>query len=155
MGGSSSSVSQTYNTTVVNQSSLNSLNSNVNKFIANTTLNQAKSCSASMYQNQTIDFSNSKIKGNFTLAGANQSQTSTTSLDCVQLSQVENQIANGVMAEYMSALQSAYSADAQAQLNANAGASTNNQFGGFGGGSDSSVNVNYKFTNITEKMIKF
>ena len=150
MGGSSSSVSQTYNTTVVNKSTLNSLNSNVNKFIANTTVSQAKECSANISQIQTIDFSNTKVAKNFNFAGANQSQSAALTFDCVQLSKVENQIANGVMSEYMTALESAYSTNAQAQMNATAGTSTNNQFGGFGGGSDSSVNVNYQFTNITD-----
>ena len=64
MGGSSSStVNQKYDTTIVNRSDINVLNKNINNFVADTVVNQASKCSASISQLQSVDLSDMKIAG--------------------------------------------------------------------------------------------
>lgn len=152
MGSSSSStINQKYDTTIVNRSDINILNENVNNFVANTVVNQASECSASISQLQTIDLSGMDIGGDLEIGEVSQSQKSNITFDCVQVSKFQNDIANGVLAEFSNAMKNSYSAETLDKLEAAAETSASSGFGATGGVSaDSTVNVDYKYTNITD-----
>ena len=152
MGSSSSStVNQKYDTTIVNKSDINILNENVNNFVANTVVSQAAACSASISQLQTVDLSGMDVAGDLDIGEVDQTQSSAITFDCVQVSKFQNDIANGVLAEYTNAMKNSYSTEALDKLTAAAEAKGSGGFGTTGKVSaDSTVNVDYKFTNITD-----
>jgi len=152
MGSSSSStVNQKYDTTVVNKSDIDILNKNVNNFVADTVVNQASKCSASIDQLQSIDLSDMKVAGDLNFAGSEQSQQSAITFNCVQVSAFQNDIANGILNKYVNAMENSYSTDALDKLEAAAGTSAKGGFLSTGAvNTDSTVNVDYKFTNITD-----
>ncbi len=154
MGGSASStVNQKYNTTIINKSDIELLNKNVNNFIANTIVNQASNCGTNSTQSQTIDMSNMTIEadGSVNIGDIGQTQTSTISFDCVQLSSFQNDIANGIMTQYTNALKNSYSTEALEKITAAADSSASTGFGSTGWvDTKSTTNVDYNFTNITD-----
>lgn len=151
MGSSSSStVNQKYETNIVNKSDVDILNKNVNNFVANTVVNQAANCSASISQLQLVDLSGMDIAGDLTIGEIDQTQTANVTFDCLQVSEFKNDIANGVMAEYQNALKRSFSTEALDKMTAAADSTAKNSFGTTGSVSaDSTVNVDYKFNNTT------
>lgn len=148
---SSSVVNQKYNTTIVNRSDIDLLNKSINDFVANTVVNQASKCSASISQLQTIDLSGMIIGGDLNIGEVDQSQTSAITFDCIQISEFKNDIANGILNKYLDAMKESYSSDVLDKLNASAQSSGKGGFASTGSVSASSkVNVDYKFTNITD-----
>lgn len=119
-GNSKATTSQVYNSTVMNSTDVNAMSYNANYMTSNTIINQAKQCSASISQLQSIDMSNITVGGNFTLGEASQEQNSAITLDCVQASQFQNQIQNSVVDALASFLGQHYTTDALAQMDANA-----------------------------------
>lgn len=155
MGGSNSkSKSTTTNKsdiTVVNKSDLDLLNKNVNDFVSNTVINQASNCSANISQLQNIDFQDITTTGAFVVDGVNQNQSAAITFDCVQLSAFQNDIANGVLAEYTNAIQNSYNTSALTSMTAAAQAAANNQFGTTSGSSSNSKSDNdYKFKSTND-----
>jgi hypothetical protein len=153
MGGSSSKSSTTnkYNTTVVNKSDLELLNKNVNNFVANTVVNQASNCSASISQLQNVNFSHISTPGDFTVDGVNQSQKAAITFDCIQLSAFKNDIANGVLTQYMDAIKNSYDTSSIAKMTAAAQSKAQDQFAGTGTAKSSSdANNEYNFNSKTE-----
>lgn len=152
MGGSSSKSSTTNKstTTVVNNSDLQLLNENINNFVSNTVVNQAASCSASISQLQNVNFSHITTTGDFTVDGVSQNQKAAITFDCVQLSAFQNDIANGVLTQYMDAISNSYDTSAIASMTASAQATAQNQFGTTSGSkSNSSSNNEYTFNSTT------
>lgn len=150
MGGSSSSSStnQKYNTTYINQADTNLINTNVNNFVADTVVKQAKGCSASISQLQSIDISNIQAEKDVTIGGAEQSQTAGITFDCVQVSDFQNEIGNGVLTKYMDAIENSFSTDALDKMEAIAATAAQNNMGSTGGSkSNSNSNIDYKFTS--------
>lgn len=152
MGSSASStVNQKYDTTIINKSELDVLNKNVNDFVSNTIVKQASACSSSIVQLQNVDFSNMEVDGDFTLDGVEQGQTSALTFDCIQTSELNNDVANGVLAEMTNALKNNFSTEALDKIEAAAEAEGSTGFGATGGvNTDSTVNLDVKFTNITD-----
>jgi hypothetical protein len=152
MGGSSSksTTTNTYNTTVVNNNDLELLNKSVNDFVSNTVVNQASNCSANITQLQSVNITDINAKGDVVLGGVNQNQSSAITFDCVQLSSFQNDIANGVLSQYMNAIENSYNSSSLATMTAAAQASAQNQFGtSSSSNSNSSSNNNYNFKSVT------
>jgi hypothetical protein len=152
MGSSSSStVNQKYDTTIVNKSDINVLNENINNFVANTVVNQASDCSASISQLQTIDLSGMDVEGDLEIGEVSQSQKSNITFDCVQVSKFQNNIASGVLSEFSNAMKNSYTAETLDKLEAVAKSEGSGGFGTTGKvSSNSKVNVDYQYTNITD-----
>lgn len=150
MGNSSSSstVNQKYNTTLVNQSDINLLNETVNDFIADTIVTQAAKCTSDLQQTQKVDLRNMMIGGNLDIGTIDQNQASAVTLDCVQVSAFQNDIANGILTKYTEAMKNSFDTTALDKLDAAASSNSQNSFATTGASnSDSSVNVDYKFSN--------
>lgn len=151
MGSSSSSTSnQKYTTNIVNTVDTNVLNKNINTFNANTTVSQAQACSAGIANNQSVNLSNMKIAGSLNIGGVSQSQTASLTFSCIQDSSLESELGNGMVSQYMDAIQNSFSASALAEMNATAGAAAKNSFGATGSthtNSDTNVNYNFNSTN--------
>lgn len=153
MGGSSSKGRATlkYQSLIVNQTDIDILNRSVNDFVANTIINQASHCSASTYQLQEIDLSGMDIGGDLVIDTIDQEQSSNISFDCVQVSAIQNDIASGVVNEYLNTIKESFSSEAMTQLLNNAKTSSEQQFGGIGEAKASTkVNTEYEYTNITQ-----
>lgn len=149
-GSSSSSVTQKYDTNIVNRSDINVLNQQINDFVANTVVNQAAKCSQSVAQLQTVDLSSMSITGDLTIDSVDQTQSANVTFDCVQVSAFKNDIANGVMDKFTTAIANSYDANVIDKLNAAASTSSSSGFANTAGSTDSSVNVDYKFTSVTD-----
>jgi hypothetical protein len=152
MGGSNSKSTTTNKSTtnIVNNSDLNILNENVNDFVSDTVVSQASNCSASMSQMQALNISNVKTKGDFVLDGITQSQKSTVTFDCLQVSKFKNDIANGVLTKYMDAISNNYNTSAIADMTASAKSNAATQFAATGKSkSNSATNNNFEFNSTT------
>lgn len=152
MGGSSSKSRTTnkYNTTIVNNNDLDLLNQNVNNFVSNTVIDQASKCSSNITQLQNINISKIRSEGDFSLGDLNQTQKSAITFDCVQLSAFKNDIANGVLTQYMDAIKNSYDASTVAKMISTAQSKSKNQFGTTGNSKSSSDSNNeYNFSATT------
>lgn len=148
---SKSKVKQKFNTTIINQSDVDILNESVNNLIANTIINQASMCSASVYQLQNVDLSGMNISGDLNIDSISQEQSTTITFDCVQVSQFQNEMASNIVNEYLNAIKQSFTADAMTQILSNADAVSEQQFGGIGSSSSNSkVKIDYNFENITQ-----
>lgn len=149
MGGSSSSANSfVSNTTIVTNDQLTMLNKNANNFVASTVVDQAAKCSAGMNLTQTVDLSNMIVGGDLNYS-ADQSQDAAISFSCVQVSNFQSDIANGIMDKMIGALNSSYSTEALDKLAQSAKASGESQFGGTGPDVKSDTNATYNFNQIT------
>lgn len=156
--GSKSKVKQTYDTTIINRSDIDILNKTVNDFVTNTVVNQASKCSANITQLQTVDLSNMKIAGDLVIGEIDQKQTAAITFDCVQVSSFANNIANGIMTQYVEAMNNNMSIETLDKIMANADSKVESGFlnTGGGGGSSSNIKTDYKYTatNETSKNIQ-
>jgi len=149
MGGSaSSSNSFVSNTNIVTNDQLSMLNMNSNNFVASTVVDQAAKCSAGMNLTQTVDLSNMIVGGDLNYS-ADQSQDAAISFSCVQVSNFQSDIANGIMDKMVGALNSSYSTQALDKLAQTAKASGESQFGGTGPDVSSTTNATYNFNQTT------
>ena len=123
---STSTTNQKYNTTYVNTTDTNLLNTSVNDFISSTVSNQAKNCSASITQIQSVNIKDVTTAGDFTIDGTNQNQSSAMTFDCVQVDKFQNDIANGILTKYMDALQNNFTTDVLDKLEAKAQTASQN-----------------------------
>ena len=145
---STSTVNQKYNTTYVNTTDTNLLNTSVNNFISSTVSNQAKNCSASISQIQSVNIENVNTPYDFVFGGSDQSQSSNMTFDCVQVDKFQNDIANGILAKYMDALENNFSTDILDKLEAKAQTASQNNMGSSGNASTkSTTNTEYTFNS--------
>lgn len=156
--GSKSKVNQKYETTIINRSDIDILNKSVNDFVTNTVVNQASKCSANITQLQTVDLSNMKIAGDLVIGEIDQKQTAAITFDCVQVSSFSNNIANGIMTQYVETMNNNMSIDTLDKIVASADSKVESGFlnTGGGGGSSSNIKTDYKYTatNETSKNIQ-
>jgi hypothetical protein len=129
MGGSqsSSSVKQENNQMIINKQSVSVINKQINNFVANAIVYEAKMCSASIFQNQKIIIKNLKATGDINI-GVEQEQAGILNFDCIQASTVRNDIANQMIHQMMASIESSNSADVLNKLNAIAGSKAESQF---------------------------
>lgn len=118
MGNNASSRSRVENENVIiNENDVSIFNKRINDMISNTIINNAKSCSASITELQKISFKDAKIAGDIDIT-IDQSQYSALTFDCLQISQVRNDIAQEVITKMMADLTENNKSDVLDKLNA-------------------------------------
>jgi hypothetical protein len=129
MGGSqsTSTVKQENNQMIINKQSVSVINKQINNFIANAIVYEAKACSSSLFQNQRVIIKNLKAAGDINI-GVEQTQGALVDFNCLQTSTVRNDIANQMIHEMMANLESSNSANVLNKLNAIAGSKAESQF---------------------------
>ena len=148
MGNSSSSrVTNINNTLLVNENEIEIVNKNLTNQVANTVINNAKTCSANINELQRITFKNVTTAGDFNL-DANQKQQAAITFGCVNANQTRTDIANNMMQEMMNSIENNNSADILSKLEAQAAASQKTGFlsTSFGSSVDSDSNNTVNFT---------
>lgn len=149
---SSSSVSIEQDNTIINRSTINSVNEMYNKAVVNTTIETVQECSASLIQGQNITLENLVIAGDIDL-DLSQLQEALVDFSCTQQSEVQNEVANKLTAQIMQDLEKSTSTDVFTKLNAQAQANSKADFGSFPwSGADSSSKVNQKIKNHIENV---
>jgi hypothetical protein len=152
MGAASSTAisTQKSDTNIVNVSDLKLLNKSINNFTNNTAISNAKSCGAGIIQSQNISFDDLVADGDINISGVAQKQTAALSFSCIQDTQVKNDVANGVMSEYLNAIKNSFSSDVLSEMTSQAAASAKQSFGSFGSADAVSVNdMQYNFNSTT------
>lgn len=158
MGGAQSKSTVTTNVKQVidNQVDLKMIKETVNKNIMNTLTEQASSCTASTLakQQQTTKVGNIKgLKGG-KIGGGEQEQTVKVKLSCVDVSKVENNMANDVANAFANQLETKFDTDAMAKLETNAKSQAQGGMLPLGSTStDANVTTNYQL-NISNKISK-
>lgn len=125
MGSSSSKskIVEQNNTLVMTENDVNSVNQQLNNFVANAVVNAASSCSASVNQSSKISIRNLEAKGDINL-NTSTVQTSVVDFSCINVTQVRNDIANQLITQMMSSIENNNSADVLAKMNATAASKT-------------------------------
>lgn len=154
---SSSSVTNQNNTLIVNDTDIKVLNQSLNDFTTNTTINDAKKCSAGISQLQSVKFKNITAEGDLNLT-LDQNQAAALTFDCLQQSTVRNDIANQMMQSMMDNIEQTNSSDVLNKLDSLAQASQTNGFlsTSFGNStsSDASNIVNYNQRNTVHQNLQ-
>lgn len=146
MGSSSSTANQTYKSTTINNTDINTLNKSVNNFVTTNVMKQAADCHTSSNQQNSKTFDN--IKGTSLVVGGNMSNKLNLNFSCVASSNFQSTLNQGIMSEYLAAVKNNVSTEALAQMNASAASSNKSGFGATGGSSDATTNTNVDLTNI-------
>lgn len=144
MGGSESksSVYQENNITMVNDTTISTLNETINTAIVNSTINTASSCSGSVQNIQRVDIGGITIEaGGRYEGGVTQDITSYLNFDCVQATDVRNTVSNELIAQIMEELEKTTDTDVMQQLNAVADSWAQTQSLPLSGGSSSTSDV--------------
>lgn len=103
---SKSLISTENNQNYTTSNEINSLNDKLTNISSETMINTSKTCSNSTVLQNVIDFSDSIVKGNFTLDNVKLSQDSLTSLSCVQASEARVDVASALVTSIMEELSS-------------------------------------------------
>lgn len=129
MGASESkaSVHQELNQTVVNQSTINMVNTQLNNMVSSAIINDSKSCSAAINNNQSVKFVGLKATGDISI-GVNQKQAAVLDFKCINVAKVRNDIANNMIQQMMGNLKSTTSVDVLNKLDALAKSKAETQF---------------------------
>jgi len=156
MGSHSSTLNEAKSTTtIVTNDKLNILNKDTNNFVSNAVVKQAKTCSAGLNLTQAINIGNVTTDGAFDYT-SDQSQSGAITFKCVQISDVSNTIANGMMDKMVDALKSNYSTTALTQMAQTAASTAKNEALSTGSAGANSANVsqyNFKETTNIDKNI--
>lgn len=146
-GKSKSSVTVEQDNTVINRSTINSVNKLYNSAVVNMTVQTVQKCSAALIQNQNITLENLDIKGDIKI-DISQWQDSLVDFSCIQKDEVKQDVVNKMTAQIMSDLQKSTSTDVFTKLNSDALAKSKADFGSFPwAGASSDSNVNQKIKN--------
>jgi len=144
-GGSSSSskTKQKSKTNVVNQSSLNLLNSSINNTIVNTVVKNVQSCSAKAISKQNLVVANVHTTGDIVI-DTTQKQSTYLDFKCAQSSDVRNDVIAGLTNQIMADIQNSYDNNVLSQFDSIANSKSKNEFGSgglFGGDSKSDSKI--------------
>jgi len=105
MGNKSSSTSRIENNTVVvNENDVKILDTKINDIITNSIINSAKVCSAAIAQLQNIKFEDVSAKEDINIS-TDQSQSAALSFDCVNQSELRNDISQEIINKIMTTLE--------------------------------------------------
>lgn len=149
-GSSKSSVTVEQNNTVINRSTINSVNKLYNSAVVNMTVQTVQKCSAALIQNQNITLENLDIKGDIKI-DISQWQDALVDFSCIQKDEVKQDVVNKMTAQIMEDLQKSTSTDVFAKLNSQAMSNSKADFGSFPwAGASSDSTVNQKVTNYIE-----
>jgi hypothetical protein len=149
MGSTQSTNNQVSNTNIITNDTLKMVNENLNNFTANTVISQASNCSAGLNQNQTFNMSGTKIAKDLNIGSIDQNQKASLTFDCVQLSNFQGEIANGILDRLTSELKSNYGAEALGKMAAEAAAKSKSGFASTAGDTTTTNNTAFNFNSIT------
>ena len=128
MGNESSSMVINENRTLIlNDTNIKVLNKNITNQIANTIINNAKTCSSSINQLNNVVWENVTAPGDFNL-NVNQSQQAALTFSCLDTNKTRSDVANNMLQEMMTKLQNDNSSSILAEMDAMAKASQKNGF---------------------------
>jgi len=145
---SKSAVRNRIDQNIVNTNEINVLNEQINELVSNTTMNLANSCSAATGQIQRIDFSDCKAGGDIIIDDIKQKQLQIVSFDCIQASELNNDVSNGILNEMMAAIDTNFSTDAIAEMTSEAKASAKSGFISGRSRTDTSVDNDIQFSQV-------
>lgn len=114
----------------VNESTLNLINQTSNSVIVNTIVKNAKSCSASLLQDQTIIIEDIKVKGDFNVTAV-QDLKGMLSFSCIQQEDVYNEVANKMISQILADFNSITDNSSRNDLNAIANSKSEGEIGDF------------------------
>jgi hypothetical protein len=155
------------NTLIVNRSSLNVVNEQINSNTSNVAVDNAKTCSSATNLSNEISFRGADIGGNLNIGASDDpnkdcsvelKQTAAVSFKCAQASSVRNDMATEMIKTMMNQMENSVSEDIMTQLDNKAAATTKTE-GGLGSSSSSSDNEvtninNYQSVTETSKNIE-
>ena len=159
MGSSSSSVTQTSNTLMLNSSNITLFNKQVNKSISNTVIKNAQSSAASVSQDSKLDITGgirASGKGSVVDIEGGALEKAKITLQSLQQSIQSTDIASSMATAMNTQLQNSFTNTALQQMLANANSKMK---AGFGSGwanplSNSSSSVNMSVTNTDINIVK-
>lgn len=156
MGSSSSksTVTNTVSQVIDNKVDLTAIKETTYKNIINTMTENSSSCSASsksLQEQSTVIGSISGVN-NVKIGGGTQQQTSKLSLSCVDVTVIQNSIANDISSAFTNQLETKFDTDAMAKLEANAKSQSQNGVASFGTSSSSSNTNNIYNLNISNNI---
>lgn len=160
--GFGNSNSKTVTNTTTNQdfitrNDLNSFNEKLTNIASETMINTSKKCSNSTVLQNVIDFSDSIIKGDFTLDNVKLDQDSLTTLNCVQASTARIDVATSLISSIMEEFNTNTSNNLLTELESTAEAQASLGFLDFGNTQSSSktnTTVNTKVLNENTKNLQ-
>lgn len=136
---------QKYNKLEINSNDIQNLNSKINKYLTNVTVNQASTCSAKIVQLQTINLTDLNVGGDVNIGDADVSQQSALTFDCLNPRGFKDEMANGLVSEYMEEIIKNFDPTTLQNIEDIAQTKISNNL------IDKPVNVDYNFTNINTK----
>lgn len=149
MGGSSSTANVTLesNTTIINESTMNSFNQLVNKTAVDTMIENVKKCSASVVQSQHLVVKHIKCGDNCNISLA-QDQKAWLDFTCAQKDDVQMEVVQKMIDTISNGLKDNSSTDLLNKLNSNVSNKAKSDWGALPwGGSTTNTNVNQKINN--------
>jgi hypothetical protein len=151
MGSKSKSNTYTDNSKkIVRKNELKMLNEQTNNFASDIAFKAAKSCSSGMSQLNHVDWSGTKVAGDFNFAGTQENEAAVT-FDCVQADKVSGDMAAGIINKISDSLESNYSTDLLDKMNTEAQAKQKSGWGNIPmGASESTAST----TNINKLDMK-
>jgi hypothetical protein len=152
MGGKSSSesnITNEVNTLINNQTTINHLTETSNEVVTNTTMEQAKSCEASVLMGQTVLIENVRAHGDIVIGEVNQTQDAMVTLTCVQSSDIKKAATANIASAVMAEIESKDKTDVLSQIENELSQTSATSGDSMGGQASTSSNVN----NITNTEI--
>jgi hypothetical protein len=145
---SKTAITQVNDTLVVNQNTFNSRTEQLNKQVSDTTVSDAKSCSAAVNNNQVITVEGLTVKGDLNLS-TKQKTAAALSFSCVQTTDVRQKAGSAMIANLQDDIANAADTAIIQKLDAKAASAAEQQFGGIGAAnSDSKIST----TNISKSI---
>jgi len=145
------------NMNVINQTDINLVNQNINNFTSSVAVSQAKSCSNSGINWQSISLKNVQAGEDLVIMDVNMLQNQTVNFSCVNKSTVRNDIGNKLVQNMVQSLETTVSPDILTQLDTVAKNKADSQALAFGSSNSTSqieeLN-NYTVSNTTHKNIE-
>lgn len=159
MGNSSSnsSINNTSNQTFITKHTVDILNKNTNEAVANALIKNDSTCQSVSEIGQTISFAGCEVKGDINVTGVKQKAIITVDFSCVNAFKAEQEMAQALLSELVSDIQSKMDAKSLNDMNNNAEnqASTSGIFGGKSStNSDVKNTYNLKVVNNTDTNIQ-
>ena len=128
---SSQNITQVNNQLFVTKNTVKSLSEQINSQVSNTIIKDAKSCTASINNNQAITIKKINVKGDFVF-NSKQSQVAALTFSCVQSTNVRNTAGSEIISSMVSDLTSKTSNEALSALDAKAKQEAKTGFGSTG-----------------------
>lgn len=143
---SQTSIKQVNDNLTVNQNSYQSDIQQINKQVSETTIESAKSCSASLNNNQAIVVKGLTVKGDLNLSSKQTARAAVT-FSCVNGTDIRQKAGSNMIANILDNIADKNDTEILQKLDANAKAAAEQQFGGIG---QAKTGINTDTTNINK-----